>query len=325
MSGSPAYRAALEGLALGDGGDRAWLEMEGADAADFLQRVLSSDVRRLTRGGGQWSAMLDGRGHWISDLLLFRAPEGGADRFGLDLPAARAATFQQRLEMLHFGERLKWTAPAPARLLLLGPGGARALAAAGLPAPAAQEGFGWAQAGAVSVLRRPDRGAFCVEVLAPPAQAAAARLAVLGAGAVPITAEELETLRIEAFEPRWGHDFDEEVSLPQSGEWRRASVSKGCYAGQEVVARVNTYGEAPRQLCRVRFEGDAPMLGADLTDDEGKVLGRVSSWAWSPRSGAGVGLATLRRRAAVSGQRLRAEHGGRRDQAVVEVPEKVLG
>lgn len=327
MPGSAAYRAALEALAAGDGSDRAWLEIGGPDATDFLQRVLSSDLRALARGGGQWSAMLDGRGHWIADLLLFRAPAGSEDRYGLDLPAARADFFHHRLGMLHFGERLTWTPPAPQpeRLLLLGPDAAGALAAAGLPAPPDLGGFGWAQAGEMQLLRRPDRGAACVELIGSRSALAAARTAGLAAGATPIGAEDLETLRIEAFEPRWGLDFDDEVSLPQSGEWRRASVTKGCYAGQEVVARVNTYGESPRQLCRLRFAEATPMAGAELADDAGKVLGTVSSWALSPRSGAGVGLATLRRRAAVSGMSLRATRGGVGTTAVVEVPEKRLG
>ncbi len=323
----PAYRAALEGLAIADGADRAWLEMSGPDAEDFLQRILSSDLRRLEPGAGQWSALLDGDGRWIADLLLYRHAPPSAEVFGMDLPAALAAPFHARLNMLHFSERLTIAAaqPQPARRLLLGPGGARPLQAAGLPVPPDRDGFGLSRAGELTILRRPDRGAPCVEVLGPPARVAAAETAALAGGAVPASAAVLETLRIESFLPRWGADFDGETALPQSNEWRRASVTKGCYAGQEVVARINTYGEAPRQLCRLRFDGAEPMSGADLTDDGGKMLGTVSSWTLSPRSGQGVGLGTLRRKAAAAGARLLARRGDIRVGVTVEVPEKRLG
>ncbi|MBT5101637.1 MAG: aminomethyl transferase family protein, partial [Planctomycetes bacterium] len=58
------YEAARDGIALFDGGDRGWIEITGPDTADFLQRLLSSDVSKLEWGNGQWSAMLDGKGHW---------------------------------------------------------------------------------------------------------------------------------------------------------------------------------------------------------------------------------------------------------------------
>ena len=69
------YQAARESLALADGGDRGLVQMRGADLIDFLQRTLSSDLSKLAPGGGQWSALLDGKGHWITDLLLFRLPD----------------------------------------------------------------------------------------------------------------------------------------------------------------------------------------------------------------------------------------------------------
>lgn len=321
------YEAALQGLALADGGSRAWLEMRGPDSADFLQRVLSSDLRRLAAGGGQWSALLDGHGHWIADLLLFRLGAAADEVFGLDVDATLLTTLAQRLDMLRFGERLSWGDPAaqPARLLLLGPEAAAALSARGLPAPPDREGFGIVRHGAHLLLRRPDRGAPCVELLGSRAELASLEQDFLTAGAARADAEALETLRIEAFIPRHGADFDAETTLPVSGEWRRASVTKGCYSGQEVVARINTYGEAPRQLCRLHFEDGADMRGAELMDETGRSSGTVSSWALSPRLGHGVGLGTLRRRAAVNGAQLTAVREAGRSRVRVEVPVKQLG
>ncbi|RMH02709.1 MAG: aminomethyl transferase family protein [Planctomycetota bacterium] len=310
----PEYEAAREGTALFDGGDRGWLEIEGEDAVDFLQRLLSSDVPALGDGGWQWSALLDGRGHWVADLILFRF----GDRIEIDLPASREDAVEQALDRLHFGERLAWRRPRPARLLVAGPGAEAAVAGLGLP-PAGE--------GPIQVLRRPDRGVECLELLGPPEEVAAHGERLRAAGAVPAGLVALDILRVEAAEPRWGTDFNETVTLPESNEWRRVSFTKGCYPGQEVVARVNAYGEAPRQLCRLRFDGGTtPLAGCPLVDEEGKRLGRVSSWVWSPLRDEPIGLGTVRRRAAHNGARLlAAADDGARVGVTVEVPEKVHG
>lgn len=316
------YEAARTGTALADGGDRAWLLIEGEDAVDFLQRTLSSDVSLPEEGRGQWSAMLDGKGHWIADLLLFRLP-GAEPRFGLDLPSARRDFFLQRLEMLHFGEDLRWEASEWGRLLLIGPGAEAALAGLGLPVPAE---FAALETADATVLQRPDRGERCFEILAAAETAIQSARTLQDAGAVPSGLVMLDILRVEDFMPRWGDDFGSDDTLPSSNEWRRASLTKGCYAGQEVVAKINTYGEAPRQLCRLRFDGEPqPLRGAELRDPEGKVLGRVTSWVWSPREECAVGLGILRRRAARNGLELEAALGDARVRTVVEVPEKVMG
>jgi len=323
----PEYDAARTGVALADGGDRAWLELAGADAEEFLQRTLSSDLRKLAPGVGQWSAMLDAKGHWVSDLLLFRMP-GDAPAFGMDLPAVRGDAMDTRLEMLHFSEDLSWRAREGARLLVLGPDADARLADLGIAAPAE---FGAAEVQdrdgqTLLVLRRPDRGAPCVELIGDPDTVAGHARALHDAGAVPCGLVALDILRVEAFEPRWGDDFDEQDTLPNCNEWRRASLSKGCYAGQETVAKIDTYGEAPRQLCRLRFDGEPlPARGAELIDEDGKAVGAVRSWVWSPQAEQGIGLAMLRRRAAQDGGRLRAHVGDVESIATVEVPAKELG
>lgn len=322
-----AYHAAHQACARADGADRAWLELAGADARDFLQRVTSSDLRALRPGCGQWSALLDGKGHWISDLLLYCLPGGAEEEFGIDLPAVRADAVADRLSMLQFSERFVLRRPAPARLLLLGPQAERRAASLGLEPASLPAEFGIARSASALVLRRPDCGTFALELLGPAPELQRMNEILAESGVPCAGAQVREILRIEGFVPRWGADFDEQSTLPAANEWRRASVRKGCYAGQEVVARVNTYGEAPRQLCRLRAEDEQShaLAGAELVDAEGRVLGCVSSWAWSPRAGRGLGLGQLRRKAAADGFRLRARRDGVEAEVVVEVPSKELG
>ncbi|MFK5955140.1 MAG: glycine cleavage T C-terminal barrel domain-containing protein [Planctomycetota bacterium] len=313
--------AATEGLFLTDGGDRAWIEMQGADAADFLQRILTSDVKKLQPGEGQWSAMLDGKGHWISDLLVYALPtEDSIPRFGLDMPTCRLAVVLQKLEMMHFSEDLQWQTPLVGRLLLLG------MNASGDPIPMSAQAAsdGW-------ILQRPDRGADCMDRIVAADKVEAVAKTMLKGGAKLGGWMTLEQLRIEARRPRWGVDFDEETTLPVSNEWHRSSITKGCYAGQEIIAKINTYGEAPRQLCHLEFADDETNLqGAELQNEEGRKMGKVTSWAWSwdDKVAGAVGMGILRRRAAVEGGEVFAVVEGEGDKRIpvkVHLPEKIFG
>lgn len=316
----------LDGLHKGglliSGDDRAWISMRGKDAPDFLQRILTSDVHKLTPGSGQWSAMLDGKGHWISDVLLYALPDAEAvPNFGLDVPAACAAIVLQKLEMMHFGEDLRFEATDLKQLLILADG-----------APAHVFGVENANEHGPDtwILQRPDRGVTCTSHLLPSDAVAECTKALLQAGAVEGDAATLEHLRIRAFRPRWGADFDGETTLPNSNEWQRSSITKGCYAGQEVIAKINTYGEAPRQLCHLHF-AQAPegvdLAGAELRDSKGKRMGKLSSYT-QLQDGSAVGLGMLRRRAAVQDAEVLAVLEGEHAvqvAAVVHLPEKIFG
>lgn len=296
------YQAARESLAIADGSDRGLIRMHGADLIDFLQRTLSSDLGKLQAGGGQWSSLLDGKGHWISDLLLFRLDdEEGHPVILIDCPHDRVATLLQRIDMMHFGEAITFEELPRARLLTLG------------PASQALE-FGIEAAEDISAeclwISRPDRGVLCRELIGPLDAVRAVAEALYAEGAVPTGWVVLDILRVEAAQPRWGTDFDGESILPETGEWHRASLAKGCYAGQEVVAKVDTYGEAPRQLVLLDFgENAQPLRGAALQDAEDKAVGTVTSWVWSPLRDRAIGLGIVKRRALREGSELRAISG----------------
>ena len=319
------------GILVADGGDRAWIEMSGVDAPDFLQRVCTSDVLKLIPGQGQWSAMLDGKGHWIADLLLFGLPqEDQVPCFGIDLPRALLQVVLDKLEMMHFGERMQWQARDAVRILRL--------SADGTSHPVAFNATNIAQGWR---LQRPDRGLPCMEEVlfdVDPAEAMESALADVGAEAQAIGARELEHLRILAKRPLWGVDFDGSTTLPNCNEWHRASIEKGCYAGQEVIAKIHTYGEAPRQLCHLDFGADpTDLAGAELRNAEGRRMGKVSSWVWSEAEQKASGIGMLRRKAAVEGGEVfavpMAEAGEAEPTAsastsilgVVHIPPKVFG
>jgi folate-binding protein YgfZ len=116
-------------------------------------------------------------------------------------------------------------------------------------------------------------------------------------GAIEDPGDALLIARIEAGRPEWGVDMDDSL-LAQEVDMERLeaiSFTKGCYTGQETVARVHYRGHVNRYLRGLRFhEAAFPPLGAELQDVEGKVVGQVKSGAISPRRGA-IALALVRR------------------------------
>jgi hypothetical protein len=117
------------------------------------------------------------------------------------------------------------------------------------------------------------------------------------AGAAPISDAEFHGLRIEAGFPWFGVDLTAE-NLAQEAARTAAAISfkKGCYLGQEPIARIDALGHVNQELRRVRFATDAaPAPGTSLQDEDGRDAGRVTSSAASPVDGRGVALALLRR------------------------------
>lgn len=324
-------KLAQTGILVADGRDRAWIEMSGADAPDFLQRVCTSDVLKLLPGQGQWSAMLDGKGHWIADLLLYGLPsQDEIPCFGIDLPSELRQVILDKFEMMHFGEQLQWQARDAARVLHLS-----------VSDPPLKESFGVTRHPGGWRLQRPDRGLPCMEdVLFEVEPYVALNQALVEAGeeGQAIGAAELEQLRILAKRPRWGVDFDGSTTLPNCNEWQRASIEKGCYAGQEVIAKIHTYGEAPRQLCHLDFGTDrTDLAGAELRNAKGRRMGKVSSWVWSEKEQKASGIGMLRRKAAIEGGAVFAVLAADAEEpgleasesspirAIVHIPPKVFG
>ena len=245
----------------------------GPDRAAFLQGQLTQDVRNLAPGSSRPAAGLTPKGK----LLFFGTLVGQADRILLLLerqaagPAlahlARYAAFQDvqvsdasaEVEVVH----------------LYGPGAAR------LEAPA-------------GVLRLPARGEFAGELLVPVALRAELEARLEAAGSLSVGEETAEILRVEAGRPRWGQDADGSNLPDEVGLQDSVSPNKGCYVGQEVVARLRTYGRVNRRLAGFRFPAGAVPAGTVFADPAkpSLELGRVTSSVLSPTRGPiGLGFA----------------------------------
>jgi folate-binding protein YgfZ len=163
----------------------------------------------------------------------------------------------------------------------------------------------------VRLVRVDMTNADAVLVDLPIAHSDAVRQAIVDAGARPCIHEGFEAARIEAGFPWFGRDISHD-NLPQevARDERAISFVKGCYIGQETVARIDALGHVNKALTGLAL-GDAaiPADGSDLTASDGKVVGQITSAAYSPRLSAAVALGYVRRGSGEHGATLRCSSG----------------
>jgi folate-binding protein YgfZ len=287
------YRAITEGCGLVDRSERGKLALTGADAAMFLQGQISNDVEGLAPGTGCYAAFLTPKGKMLGDVRVLRAE----DELLLDTERVALQSLFNMIRRFSVGYQVELHKRTLERglLSLLGPEAAELAGARGLGsdehAHAVIElpGCGLPVRGI-----RTDAG---VDLLYDADDTAAVRAALERAGAVAVSDEAAECLRVEHGRPRYGIDLDDTVIPQEAGLNERAvSFTKGCYVGQETVARLYYRGKPNRQLRGLRLSEPA-QSGDQLTFDD-RVVGRVSSVASSPRFGP-IALGLVRREAPV--------------------------
>lgn len=313
-----------EGIGLADPGA---LRVRGPDAASWLHAAVTNVVEGLAVGQGNLSARVDRTGrlqHWFSVHLL---AEG---ELLLILPRAEVQPLLEDLDRYLFAEQvtLEDVSGDFTWLALQGPAAAQPIEAVFGPRDWAQR----AECDSVAVdggfvLRRSLGGDVGFLVLLSDAGVGdgllqAASSAGLQVVDVAAFSGALEILRIEAGWPRIGPDTAgrKRPLLPELGlEQHTVSYTKGCYLGQEVIARVRTYGSLPRALRALILAEDValPEPGSEIVLEGGGVVGHWLSRSWSVVLDAPVALATLTRDVRTPGSRLQLVVGQRTVEATV--------
>jgi folate-binding protein YgfZ len=282
------YRQLREECGLLERRGRGVLLVAGPDAAEYLQGQLTNDVEALEPGEGLYAALLDRKGHLQGDMRVLR-PNAGEILLDTE-PEAREAVLRH-LTTYSIGREVAVSDLSGERavLSLIGP---RSAEIAGTP-PLPESSCEAARVAGVECLAAGSREG--IDLIAPAAEAERLREALLGAGAVEVSAAAAEILRIEAGIPRFGAEMGTETLPAEAGIVAAAvSFTKGCYIGQETVARLHYKGRANRHLRGLRLSAPAEP-GAPLRLGE-KEVGRLGSAAVSPALGP-IGLAILRREA----------------------------
>jgi folate-binding protein YgfZ len=321
------YEALRERAIVVDRSHRGRLRLFGEKSGEALTGLVTNDVLGVAVGHGQYGAALSAKGRILADLRIFAGPGS----YLVDTSARAWPGF--------YGMVKKYVNPrvsgyrddshAIRDLGIFGPASRRIVAAiSGLAAEslAALGPFAHAAATiddvAATVIRSPDIGVEGYELLVPFESFERIWARAVSEGATPAGLGAWEIARVEAGRPEWGLDIDDST-IPQEAnfdELDAISYTKGCYIGQEVVARVHFRGHVNRHLRGLRAAGpEAPPTGAQLIDESGNHVGDVRSSVSSPRLG-GIAIGMVRREV-LPGTSLNAKwEGGERRVDVTLLP-----
>jgi folate-binding protein YgfZ len=294
------YRQLREECGLLDRSDRGKLMVSGAEAAEYLQGQLTNDIEALGPGEGQYAALLDRKGHLQADMRVLRP---SAEEIWVDTEPEALEAARRHLEMYKIGREVAIADLAGERaiLSLIGPRSVEIAGTAVLPQHACEAA---SIGGAACLAVGTGDG---IDLIARPADAGRLRKALIAAGAVEVGPEAAEVMRIEAGTPRFGAEMSTETMPAEAGIVEDAvSFTKGCYIGQEPVARLHYKGRPNRHLRGLELSAPAPPE-ASLKLGE-KEVGRIGSACVSPARGP-IALAIVRREAELGAELAVGEDG----------------
>jgi folate-binding protein YgfZ len=264
--------------------NRTKVRVTGGDRVRFLNGQLTNDLREAKPGQTIYACVLTAKGKLCGDLFVTPIE----DAFLLDCHPALRETLPARLEKYAIADEVEFSDQTDEFCLFH-------TLAPELPKGVLPEG----------IVSRSNRfGLEGNDLLVP----------VTLKNVVPqllkepvLSAEEVETFRIERGVPEWGHELNEDVIPNEAGlDQRAVSYTKGCYIGQEVISRLKSLGHINRKLCGVQLiEGSVLTVGAKLLNDSGQQTGFVTSAAKSQQLGAWIGLAYVKRNFDQPGTRYR--------------------
>jgi folate-binding protein YgfZ len=308
------YEAVTRSVGLHDasaGRDR--LLVSGDDRVEFLQGLCSNDVEKMPAGASLEAAFITPKGKLVADARVTKLD----DAYLIDAEAGRAAALEDLLSRYRVHEKVEWADASPdlAALELWGPKSAAALGEETL-ADGASRAVVLGEDAVVAV------GTLFGAILYVPGAASSAVAQLLSdrvaaAGGALVGRDAIEARRIELGLGRYGIDWDENTNPLEAGLDRTIDYKKGCYVGQEVVAKATYIGRVNRRLVRLAWDGDPVSPGTPLIG--GRAPGRVTSSARVPGTARVVALGVVRRDAAAAGTHHKVGEGGP-DAVVVSYP-----
>ncbi len=260
------YRALKEGVGVSDLSFRGMLRVRGSDRTSFLHNMLTNDIKALSPGKGCYAALLTDRAKMVSDMFVFAFE----DSYLLDIEPGTLEKARQFIEKYIIADdvTIEDETLATGHICFQGPGA---------------EPLHGKNMGSVPLLN-----GYHMVCSAQSLEKAWADL--VNSGAVPVGLEALEALRIEAGIPRFGTDMDDTVLIMEAGLTHAISFTKGCYLGQEIVARVTTHGRLTRKLFRLTLSGKNPLKTGEKIYKNSEEAGYITSSAFSPGLGKVVAL-----------------------------------
>lgn len=315
MTGSEAYEAARKTAAFAEISDHGWLRLTGRDRLDLLHRISTNHVKNLPAGAGAPTVLTNASARIIALLIVYAGQE---TVFVRTMPG-QASTVQRYVQGLIFWQDEVTVADASAEVAqfsLYGPeASARIGELAGVDtgalAPAAWT-TGKIGGAAATVHRDSVVEPYAFTIVVPAASAAHVRN-TLAECCPALSPGDAELLRIEAGLPGWGRELSDQVTPLETGLLPAIHFNKGCYTGQEVIARQTNYDKVTRNLVGLVFGESVDLWGegpSPLAEVKGPGRGGfVGSLAHSPRLGRTIGLAVIPRELAQPGTTITVVRG----------------
>lgn len=300
---SSAYDAARERVAFRRRHERGVLRAAGKDRLEWLQGLLTNDVRSFGGPGWAYAAWLTPQGRMITDVTAIET----GDETWLDVPAPLVRTLAEKLDLMVFAEdvRIEDVSDRIVGVTVQGPAAWNGLSRL-IPARPALDRGGIAivrDEGDPLVVVRTRSGPDAHIVYSSTTRAAGVEESLAHGGATPLDDETAETLRIEAGIPRFLVDMSDETIPLEANLDHAISHTKGCYVGQEIIVRIRDLakGRVARRIVGLLPEGEAvPAVGTAVLAD-GKAVGRITSATWSPVLERPIAMAVVHRDSSAAG------------------------
>jgi folate-binding protein YgfZ len=309
--------------------------LTGADRVRFLNGQVTNNVKDLRAGQGCHAALVNAKGKLQADLNIACLPE----ELLLDFEPGLTEMITQRLEKYIIADDVQVVDAAPhyGLLSVQGPKAETVIRSLGLPIEIPAQPMQIASSkdatlGEIYLLNHPRLETSGFDLFVPTASLGAVMDKLIAAAREvsgrAVGWRALEAARIEAGIPRFGVDMDETNLAPETGIASRAiSYSKGCYIGQEVIARIRTYGQVAKALRGLRLADDLKQLPArgDKLFHAGKEAAYITSALTSPALGLNIALGYVRKEANQLGTKLTLLTAGAESAAeIVELPFRVF-
>ena len=301
------YAAVREGGAgLIDLSARGRIRVAGTEAIMFLNGLITNDMKSLRENHWMPAAFPNVQGRLIASVCVVRFQDEGTGKnasptFMIDTEAATHSQVLKTIERFTLAGDFRVTdVTRETAMVSLQGSKARDLVSKILGDEAAalannQVNTALLNGNELTVIRSDRFGEDGFDMVVRNEDASALWNALQDAGAQPVGSDAVETLRIEAGAPRYGVDMDETNVVTETGLDEAVSYTKGCYIGQEIIARIKYRGHVAKKLSGLRFEGNVVVEpGAVIKSSDGKEVGRITSKADSPRLGHTIALGYLK-------------------------------
>jgi len=311
--------------------------VSGSEAVPFLNGLITNDMKTLEIGQWMPAAFPNVQGRLLASIRMMRLKDEGTDKkvspiFLIDTEAATHQTVLKTIERFTLAGDFHLTDRTNEKVML-SVQGKKAISVVGSVLGGATEGLEPQAVGQISWQQGEGKAELTIihashtaedgfDLIVDNAHAGSLWNALQQAGAQPVGYNALEVLRIEAGIPRYGVDMDDTNVVTETNLDDAVSYTKGCYIGQEIIARIKYRGHVAKKLSGLLFDGSVAVgTGAVVNSADGKEIGRITSVTDSPKLNCTIALAYLKYDYLAAGTQVRVPAGDQDKAAkVVELP-----